>query len=329
MTRLLATVAALGVGLGCQCGPGGSVIVTGPRMDAGLDAGPMPGLDAGADASVRDAGATDGGSSDASVECLAPDVLIALDRTLTMHRTATGATPADTDAGHATSKWSMAITAIEQFTAAPLDGTIRFGLELWPRQSPGCITLGQRIRGDGATNPSCEGPEVPLAPALANGAAISALLDPESTLICTSTPTGDALIGAQRHLEVRRVEGREQFVALVTDGADWDVSCPSPDPLLAVDGLADAGISTLVIGFSAEASVRNGVGAAFLNDLACAGRTAKTFPAPCVADAQGRLRARVPDAGATDALFYSATNTAELVDTLRVFARRVCCGCIM
>lgn len=329
MRRLLATAVALGVGLGCQCGPGGSAVVSGPRVDAGLDAGGVAGVDAGTDAGVRDAGVPDGGALDASVECLAPDVLIALDRTLTMHRTAAGATPADTDAGHATSKWAMAITAIEQFTAAPLDGTIRFGLELWPRQSPGCITLGQRIRGDGATNPSCEGPEVPLSPALSNGAAISALLDPETTLICTSTPTGDALIGAQRHLEARRVVGRDQFVALVTDGADWDVSCPAPDPLNAVDGLADAGISTLVIGFSAEAAVMNGVGAAFLNDLACAGRTAKNFPAPCVADAQGRLRARVPDAGGADALFYTATNTAELVDTLRVFARRVCCGCIM
>ena len=328
MRRLFATLAALGVGLGCQCGPGSSVIVTEPRLDAGLDGGSGAGPDGGTDAGSRDAGVPDSGPVDAG-ECLAPDVLIALDRTLTMHRTAAGATPADTDAGHASSKWAMAINGIEQFTAAPLDGTIRFGLELWPRQSPGCITLGQRIRGDGATNPSCEGPEVPLSPSLSNGAAIASLLDPETTLICTSTPTGEALIGAQRHLEARRVAGREQFVALVTDGADWDFSCPAPNPLNAVDGLADAGISTLVIGFSAEAEVRNGVGTAFLNDLACAGRTAKNFPAPCVADAQGRLRARVPDAGGADALFYTATNTAELVDTLRVFARTVCCGCIM
>lgn len=320
---LLTRAGLIGVGAvlaiaGCQCEPP-SVIIQGAG-DGGHDGGG----DAGRDASVVDAG----GRPDAAIDCVPPDVLIALDRTLTMHRTAAGVTPDDTPAGHATSKWSMAISGIKQLTAPPLDGTIRFGLELWPKQSPGCITLAQRIQGVNATNASCEGPEVVIEPALSTGAAISSLLDPETTKICTSTPTGDALLGAKADLLNRRDGGRDQFVALVTDGADWDFSCPTPNPLSVVDGLADAGISTLIVGFSAEASVQNGVGAAFLNDMACAGGTAKGFPQVCAQDSNGHYRAKNPDAGGPDALFYTATNSAELVTALQTFAKTICCGCI-
>ena len=220
----------------CQCDPGQGTIHGG--TDAGHDAG-LP------DAAVIDAGS----------DCIPPDVLITLDRTLTMHRTAEGLTPADTDAGHATAKWTMAINGIEELVAPPLDATVRFGLELWPRAEAGCVTLSQRIQGMNATNPSCEGPEIPIEPALGTGAAIRALLDPETTVICTSTPTGAALLGARSFLESRRDAGQAQYVVLVTDGADWDFSCPNPNPLGVVDGLSDAGIFTLVVGFSAEMSV--------------------------------------------------------------------------
>lgn len=299
---------------GCQCGPSSVTIHSGTDASVVMDSG----------TTVTDSGFP---IPDAGPDCVPPDVLIALDRTLTMHRTAAGLTPSDTPAGHATSKWSMAINGIEQLTTAPLDSTVRFGLELWPKQSQGCISLTQRIQGVNATNPSCEGPEINIEPALDTGAAISSLLDPEATLICTSTPTGEALIGARTFLETHRDGGREQFVVLVTDGADWDFSCPNPNPLSVVDGLADAGIATLIVGFSAEASLQNGVGAAFLNDMACAGGTAKGFPVPCT-QVNGHYRATNPDAGGTDALFYTATDATELATALRVFTRTICCGCI-
>lgn len=284
------------------------------------------GTDAGADGGTLDSGT---GPIDAGSDCVPPDVLIALDRTLTMHRTAEGLTPADTDAGHATAKWTMAINGIETLVAPPLDGTVRFGLELWPRAQAGCVTLAQRIQGMNATNMMCQGPEIPIEPALGTGTAISTLLDPETTVICTSTPTGEALLGARAFLESRRDAGQSQYVVLVTDGADWDFSCPSPNPLGVVDGLSDAGIFTLVVGFSAEMSVSNGVGAAFLNDMACAGRTAKDFNNSCVFQtASGSYRARNPDAGGMDALFFTATNAAELASSLRAFSETVCCGCI-
>ncbi|HRO28594.1 MAG TPA: hypothetical protein PLD19_14335 [Luteimonas sp.] len=66
-----------------------------------------------------DAGTRDSGMElDGGLACIPPDVLIALDRTLTMHRTADGNTPADDGPGRASTKWSMAITGIEQLVTA-------------------------------------------------------------------------------------------------------------------------------------------------------------------------------------------------------------------
>lgn len=297
---------------GCQCDS--SVIYV---DDAGFDAGQPPGDgDAPQDSGTRfDAG---------TLDCTPPDVLIALDRTLTMHRTAAGDTPADTAAGHASAKWTQAIEGIETLVAPPLDTTVRFGLELWPKVEPQCVTLGERIRGVMATNASCEGPEVLVEPDLGTGAQIAATLDPETTPLCLSTPTGVALLGARQFLEAHHDAGTAQFVVLVTDGADWDVSCPTPDPRDVVEGLSDAGISTVVVGFSAEMAVQNGVGTGFLNDLTCAGGTAKDPARQCAATADGHTRA-VPDAGV---LFYVATDAQQLVESLRDFTRDVCCGCI-
>src|SRR5262249_20086485 len=133
-----------------------------------------------------------GSATPAPGTCVPPDVLFALDRTLTMHRTPEGLVPDDTPAGHATSKWSLAIRAIQHVVAPPRDQGLRFGLELWPKQSSGCITLGQRIQGMTGANPKCEGPEVLVAPDVGTGPAITGTLDPDATPICASTPTGSA-----------------------------------------------------------------------------------------------------------------------------------------
>lgn len=294
----------------CSCGP--DVIIGG--SDGGRDAG------------HTDSGSGGSGGPDAGLpDCVPPDVLIALDRTLTMHRTAQGATPPDTDAGRPTSKWWMAIDGIERLTASPFDEGIRFGLELWPRARPECVSLSQRLQGTQATNTACEGPEVLIPPGLRTGAQIAAALDPETTPICFSTPTGAALIGANDYLRANRLDGGQQFIVLVTDGADWDVSCPNPNPLAVVDAIRDGGVSTLVVGFSAEASLVNGVGAAFLDDLACAGGTAKGFPGTCYVNDAGFYRARnAGDAG----LFFVATDATELSNALREFGKTICCGCI-
>jgi hypothetical protein len=295
-----------------------------PGFADGSDAG--DGIDTGSSTSgFGDSGAV---GADATTTCVAPDMLIALDRTLTMHFAADGTEVTDDVPGHARTKWSQAIDGIKQFTAAPLDQGIRFGLELWPKKEPGCITLGQRIKGMGATNAACEDGEILVDTDLGSGLKITAALDPETTPICTSTPTGAALLSARTYLQARQSAGKKQFIALVTDGADWSFSCPTPDPLTVVDQLTASGISTIIVGFSSEATLSNGVGGGFLNDMACAGGTAKDFATSCTKNASGLYRANNPDAGPSNTLFYVATNTAELTTNLQGFAKTVCCDCV-
>lgn len=276
-----------------------------------------PGFGDNGDAEPTDAG-----------NCIAPDMLIALDRTLTMHRDVNGVTPADTPDAHASSKWALAIQGIKQLVAPPLDQGIRFGLELWPKAEPGCITLGQRLEGWDASNQACEEGEVVVDTDLGTGGKIAAALDPEKTPICFSTPTGKGLLTASGYLDLQQGPGKTQIVALVTDGADWDTSCPDPNPLGVVDQLRAQGIKTIIVGFTAETSLTNGVGAAFLNDMACAGGMAKDSATNCVKNSSGQDRAKDPDAGPSGTLFYVATNPNELASSLSAVAKTVCCGCV-
>ncbi len=92
----------------------------------------------------------------------------------------------------------------------------------------------------------------------------------------------------------------------MTDGADWDQSCPTPDPVAVTQQLAMAGIKTFVVGFSADGTIMpGGVGAGFLNDMACAGQTAVGFATNCKMSASGYVS--VDPAGAT--LYLAAATT--------------------
>ncbi|HEY5920135.1 MAG TPA: hypothetical protein VIV11_00635, partial [Kofleriaceae bacterium] len=142
---------------------------------------------------------TVGGSTDANPQadadetvtsCEAPDVLVLLDRTASMAERPDGTMPANTPAGHAEAKWSIAIGAVEAL-AIRFETSIRFGLALFPRApTTGCITMTERIAGDRASNPQCQAGELLVAPAATTGTAIASELDPETTLLCTSTPIG-------------------------------------------------------------------------------------------------------------------------------------------
>lgn len=268
-----------------------------------------------------------GGSGGGEGLCVAPDMLIALDRTLTMGRTPEGTKPADPPE-YASSKWHQAISAIEQVVAPPLDQTIRFGLQLWPRDPGGgvCNSLTQQVAGTkSATNVWCEAGDLTVHPALGAAEAVDSALDPHGTNLCYSTPTGQALVQAGAFFSQTKEPGREQFIMLVTDGADWDQTCPTPDPLATVQALAAVGVRTYVVGFFDPTS--NGgsgsVGEAFLNDMACAGRTAPDFPNPCTDLGGGNYVAK-----GTDKLFHAASNAADLVTALDGIASDVCCDCV-
>ncbi|MFO0616631.1 MAG: vWA domain-containing protein [Polyangiaceae bacterium] len=280
----------------------------------------------GAPASSSSSGfGTGNSSSSGNGVCEPPDLLIALDRTLTMHFMPNGVDPADAPA-YASSKWSQAITAIEALVTPKVDQTIRFGLELWPKEEPGCITLAERVENTKmATNAFCEDGEVLASPALGASGTIPALLDPTTTKICISTPTGKGLLTASAHLESIAKAGRDQFILLVTDGADWDASCPDPNPLDVTRQIAAAGVKTFILGFSATGDIMpNGIGAPFLNDMACAGGTAIDFATNCVMGPNG-YQAKDPN-GPT--LYFQASDAAALSKALDAVAALVCCDCV-
>jgi hypothetical protein len=254
-------------------------------------------------------------------DCEPPDVLVVLDRTLSMHKTPGGTKPANTAVGRATSKWSIAIEAVETLVGG-FDGTIRFGLSMFPRDPGGgvCHTLSQVIGGSGGDNPQCEAGEVVVQPDADDSAtSIVALLDPETTLMCKSTPIAAGLAVAADALAALRQPDRAQYVVFIGDGID---SCMTADDAIAgTQASARAGVGTFTIGFDAS----GGIDPAFLNDMACAGRTAIGFPSTCVADADGDYLA-LDRLG--PAIYLQAGDAASLRAALESTAEQVCCGCV-
>jgi len=260
--------------------------------------------------------------------CVPPDLLIVLDRTMSMHRQPDGTPAEGTPAGKQLSKWSIAIDAIETSTAM-FEGGMRFGLELFPLD-PGpsgggeqCVTLDERINGITATNPQCQEGEVLVPTAVNSAAAIDAAIDPDTTLLCRSTPIGAGLTTAKDELAATALgdpEDRDQFALLITDGQD---TCDQDLPLSEVQAMAAAGVKTFVVGF--DASQGTGVDAAQLNDLACAGLTAEGFPNPCLDDGMGNYTWD-PNGPAT--VYIVAEDGTDLQNALAAIAAQVCCDCI-
>jgi hypothetical protein len=260
----------------------------------------------------------DASGSDADVvACDAPDVLVVLDRTQSMYRRPDGSPPAT----HAESRWYIAVNAIEA-VSAQFQATIRFGLELFPRDplTDTCVTLAERIAGTEATNPICEAGEVLVQPAISTATAIDGVIDPETTSLCYSTPIGAALGTARDALAAIKQPMREQYVMFVSDGAD---SCDDALALTNTQLLAADGVKTFVIAFDSSGDE---IDRGLLNDMACAGRTAPAFPAGCAVDGAGNYVA-TDRLGATQ--FLDAGDAAGLAQAFTDIAGKVCCGCVL
>jgi len=288
------------------------LVACGPRADGGQTDG-----GGGPEASVPDGHVWwDGGvGPDGGDPCEPPDMLIVLDRTMSMHRMPDGdPTP---QASHDLSKWYLAIDGVETVTAA-YDLRLRFGLELFPRDPAdgSCVTLTERIDGTTASNVICEAGEVLVSPDVGTSGAIDSAMDAETTLLCRSTPIGEGLDTALAHLAGIQDPIRSQFVLLVTDGGE---TCN--DPVWRVQDLAAAGVSTFVVGFDGSGA---GVDPEVLNNMACAGLTAPDPAQNCVDQGGGAYVAADP-AGAT--LFLTAEDGPDLAAQLESVAAAV--GCIV
>jgi hypothetical protein len=285
------------------------------------DAANTNGADAGADPGPG-LGELDGSTP---ARCEPPDMLVVLDRSLSMHKRPDGTTPTNDPPGRQSSKWGEAVRSIRQLASAPRDTSIRFGLELFPRD-PGegkCIRLSDRLNGQTTSNTTCEPGEVVVPVQLSAGAEIASKLTVNNTPLCLSTPTTAGIQVASQELARVRDGKREQFIVLVTDGAE---TCGT-NALRPVQTLAGAGIRTFVIGFGANPDGgADAVDEEALNDLACAGKTAKDAANNCVPGDGGSGFVAKNRKGA--ALYLRAGSGAELTKALEDVAGEVCCNCV-
>lgn len=84
-------------------------------------------------------------------------------------------------------------------------------------------------------------------------------------------------------------------------------------------------MKTFVLGFSASGDLMpNGIGAPFLNNMACVGLTAPDFDASCMMSGVGYVA--VDPEGET--LYLQASDGAALASALAGVAAEVCCDCV-
>lgn len=320
----LSTVAALGaLHVTSGCGSSSDSTFDGGASDGSVGDGASSGDSALPDGfSFGDSSAADGG-------CQAPDMLVVLDRTLSMSAEPNGTMPPNTPAGHALSKWVLATSAVKLITNPPADQTIRYGLELFPLDpaqvdagagNGKCVTLTQELGTTHANNKACQPGQLLFPPAVGNGAAIAATLDPEVETLCVTTPIASALDTARSVLAPLASPTRKQFVLLVTDGGE---TCSGNASIGIAQQLAASGVQTFVVGFGA-AGAGGGVNVPLLNNVACAGMTAKGFATACVKGDGGGYIAAAPN-GAP--LFLAAQDGPALEAALKGIAGSICCGC--
>jgi len=267
------------------------------------------------------AGLLDAGTpvDSATAVCEIPEVLIVLDRSASMHKTPGGTEPPNTVDGRNKTKWALAIGAVKTITAAPIDATVRFGLELFPRDPGGdkCKTVSQILNHVPLTNPSCQQGEIVIAPDLNTGDDISSSLTVNGTPLCFSTPISAAVDTAITQLASTASAGRPQHIVLISDGGE---SC-NTDPAEAIGRAAAAGIKTHVVGFACLESDN----ITRLNAMACAGQTAIDFATNCKLDGTNYVPV---DPTSTTPLYRDAADGATLQTELMSVAGGLCCGCM-
>jgi hypothetical protein len=266
--------------------------------------------------------------------CIAPDLLIVLDRTGSMAERPDESVPPNNAQGISETKWALAINSVEAVTSSLQDG-IRFGLAMFPRDAddPGgqgdCSAIGTWLAASSGTgisvpdesdNPSCETPgDREVTPLLNNAPAIDAALDIDNGGLCISTPIDAGLLAAEAELADVKDPDRLQFALLITDGAD---NCDAQDAINTAKSMSASEVNTYVVGFDGSGG---GVDEGQLNALACAGGTAPNFMQNCEPDGSGGFNVvgNRPD----DRLFLLAESAQGLEQALTDIGSDICCNC--
>jgi hypothetical protein len=256
-----------------------------------------------------------------------PQLMIVLDRSGSFARRPDGSFAPNTEEGKQETRWHIMIEAIRAVTST-LEEDVQFGLTLFPYDADGedgydCSNLDTWLTEylpPETTDLSCQPGEVKVSPNMMNGAAMQAALDRDNTGLCSTTPIGAGLAAAHADLSAIVSAEFQQAAVLITDGAD---NCDgdegySTNSLEEADAMTTAGIRLYVLGFSGSGEDFN---AEHLNDLACAGRTARDFDINCELVGSGY---RAVENASQARLYYLADEIDSLTESLEAIAEEAC-----
>lgn len=236
--------------------------------------------------------------SDATSTCWEPEVLIAIDRTLSMRTAVDGVT-----------KWDMARQAIAAIGEKFANG-IYFGLEFFPKTVEGCYTIADIQAGNTVNNVTCLEGEVVIPPAYDTDELINSAM--ESAKLCRSSPIKSALLSARDFYVAHppTPAERKQFVILLTDGKE---TCEKATLSCGAQELLAAGVKTYVVGFGGA------VNPDYLNHLVCAGGTAPDPNSCLIGPSSGCTEAYL----GIDPLYFTAEDGEQLLLQLDEIAAKL------
>jgi hypothetical protein len=190
------------------------------------------------------------GSQEVTIEPIAPNLLVALDRSCSMTQ----------GVGGGKTRWQAAVAALNAMMTT-FSGKVRFGITLFPDK----------------VTPSCGQDKIPFPPAPGNEVAIAALLTSSLDSKDPNYPSGPCVTNIDTGMQQAQGEpelkdpNRKSYVMLVTDGAQSSncaLAGADPGTTKIIGELFAAGVKTFVVGFGGQ-----GIDKAAMNGFANAGGT--------------------------------------------------------
>jgi hypothetical protein len=175
----------------------------------------------------------DCGGAEITVQPVAPNLLVVLDRSCSMHELVQG-----------TAKWQIAVTAVNKLTTDYV-GQIRFGLTLFPD----------------IVTPDCQQGAIPIPVAVGNEDEIQTLLTASLATNDQYYPDGPCVTNIDTAMQQASTEpsfadpDRGSYALLITDGQQANCSAAGGDAgtrQIITDLLANKSVPTFVVGFGGQ-----------------------------------------------------------------------------